>query len=261
MSSLIKNIWDNVKTPFRTTALVIALGLLPSSCKDNPRQEREPIKDLAYYHYNHLPHDEKDMYGNQTVAHTLEIKTYKDATMIDEKNGNIVQIRWGIPQSELGMLFDVKKTHAEFVYLDEVSSYQGWVEVFDNEYGISICKDQPCFLVDKKGRLRLIGDKDHYDRNLRRYKKELDHDAEIARAKAERNRQLYQERRQGWDDKQAAIVKDQNLQEREDTVPQITDIQVPSLAGDSVVADSFETSKVMSLQADTLRSDSLNQGR
>lgn len=205
-----ENVWNKIKMPLKAAATVACFGMLPSSCKDRV-QDKEPIKDMLYYYENNLPSEVSDMYGNHLIGKLVEIKVYQDAMMDDENSGDVVQMRWGVPQSDYQRDFDIEKTHAEYVYLDEKGNARGWIEVFDNEYGVSICKDQPCFMVDKNGCLRLIGNDEHYDCNLQRYKNEQKKKEMYERQRIENNKKKYYERRKNWDEKQADIVASQGF--------------------------------------------------
>lgn len=258
MNNTIKDLWNKVKTPLKMAAIVTTMGLLPSSCKKSDKNE--PIKDLGYYHSNHLPLEREDMYGNSIISHTVEIKIYKDETMMDEWNGSIVQIRWGIYKDELEKTFNNQKTHAEFVYLDDVSDNQGWIEVFDYN-GVSICKDQPCFLVGKDGRLRIIGDKKHYENNLNIYCARLKQEKEFARKAAERNKQRYREqykeKKRSWDSKQIEVMRSKGFDENGDTIADKTGHN-QRLSNDSIVKDSTNMQISTQIKTDTLIADSLN---
>ena len=256
-----KNVWNKIKTPLKVAATAVCFGMLPGSCKNKPQPEREPIKDMAYYYANNLPHDEIDMYGNHFQARLVEIKVYKDASMLDEKNGNIMQVRWGVPKSELNRNFDMQKTHAEYVFLDEVSSHKGWIEVFDNEYGVSVCKDQPCFLVDKNGRLLLVGNDQNYEYNMRRYKRERDEEQNAARLRIEKSRQQYRDKKQNWDRKQVDLMKSQGITDEDTTliaknVPPIAKIDSTAQKDTLSIRQPQSSIPVLS---DSIKADSINQ--
>jgi hypothetical protein len=58
-----------------------------------------------------------------------------------------------------------------------ITSYGGendraYIEVFENEFGVLISKDQPCFIVDSSNTLVYFGDADTFIKNMDRYVQE-----------------------------------------------------------------------------------------
>ncbi|MBP5352973.1 MAG: hypothetical protein J6Y91_04335 [Alphaproteobacteria bacterium] len=190
MKNLVKKIWDEVKQPAKFLTAVACFGLLPSSCRQESPDDERVTKDMLYYAQHDLPTEGEDMYKNSVQMKVVDIRVYDDATMTDKKGGKMYQMRWGIPAKNLPVA-EADKTHAAYVFLDESSTAKGWVEVYENKYGISIVKDQPCFLVDKKGHLRLIGDSTNYEQNISKYYNELLELQSRLRSRAEQNRHDY----------------------------------------------------------------------
>ena len=83
----------------------------------------------------------------------------------------ISQLRWGTPKEEMPEIYHGEKVFAKKVRLGDDNSTT-YIAVFENEYGIAISNDQPCFIVDQNNKLVYFGNKDTFQDNMNRYIKE-----------------------------------------------------------------------------------------
>lgn len=143
--------------------LPLAATLTMASCsKDNANGRQE---------YGLLASDsikESDYYGHVHVLKHVSINLYDDKSM---QPTQISQLRWGTPKEEMPKIYHGEEVFAKKVRLCNDSS-TSYIAVFENEYGIAISKDQPCFIVDQNNKLVYFGNKDTFRDNMKRYIKE-----------------------------------------------------------------------------------------
>ena len=264
MKNLVKKIWDDVKQPAKVLAAVACFGMLPSSCRRDNQKDEVRTKDMLYYAQHNIPIDGEDMYANPIRMKVLDIRVYDDATMENKKGGECYQMRWGIPASELSVE-PGEKTHAVYAFLDEIGNSKGWVEVYENKYGISVVKDQPCFIVDKKGYLRIVGDSTNYEPNMIKYYNDLIEAEKRMRYRAEQNRQEYYNQQTAWNNDLQEPTDENQITAPADSTLNDTNIYV--MPADSTVRDSAkyvitrdDSMYKKPVLTDSLTLDSMNSG-
>lgn len=202
----------------KNVALALALGSCMSGCKQKTPVKDNVIKDIAYYHETGETIARPDMFGHIANQKVVVFTVYKAADM---KEVRFEQMRWGTPAEDLPNAYHNEKTHSELIYISPASE-QGWVEVFVNQYGITVLKDQPCFAVGEDKKLVYIGDERSYDNSMRTYKQYLETKRKQTQTIAEKNEQHYRERQKRWDDKQlelaAAFETNDNVVKNTDSV-------------------------------------------
>ena len=144
--------------------LPLAATLTMASCsKDNAKNGRQEYGLLASDSIK-----ESDYYGRVHILKHVSINLYNDESMQPTK---ISQLRWGTPKEEMPEIYHGEKVFAKKVRLSNDNSTV-YIAVFENEYGIAISKDQPCFIVDQNNKLVYFGNKDTFRDNMNRYVKE-----------------------------------------------------------------------------------------
>lgn len=145
--------------------LPLAATLTVTACSgsgENKSEKRE---------YGLLAHDsirEHDYFGNSVTLKHVSINLYKDKKMTPS---GISQMRWGTPKEEMSNIYRGEKTFAKKVRYGGEED-MAYIEVFENEFGVLISKDQPCFIVDTHNTLVYFGDQDTFLSNMSRYVKE-----------------------------------------------------------------------------------------
>ena len=89
-------------------------------------------------------------------------------------------MRWGTPKEDMPEIYHGEKTFAKKVRYGGENDF-AFIEVFENEYGVLISKDQPCFIVDKHNTLVYLGNAETFNSNMQRYVSE--NNLEIAETK------------------------------------------------------------------------------
>ena len=110
---------------------------------------------------------DEDYFGRTVTLKHVSINLYKDRNM---KPTQISQLRWGTPKEEMPDIYHGEKTFAKKVRYGGVDDY-AYIEVFENEYGVLISKDQPCFIVDKHNTLVYFGNAETFSDNMYQYVK------------------------------------------------------------------------------------------
>jgi hypothetical protein len=118
--------------------------------------------------YGLLAHDsieDQDYFGRLVTLKHVSVNLYKDKKM---KPTHISQLRWGTPKEDMPEIYQGEKTFAKKVRYGGENDF-AFIEVFENEYGVLISKDQPCFIVDKHNTLVYLGNAETFNSNMHRY--------------------------------------------------------------------------------------------
>ncbi|MDO4162213.1 MAG: hypothetical protein Q4D80_04330 [Pseudomonadota bacterium] len=204
-----------------------------SSCT-NKEKAPEPVQDMLSLDYI----DDMDMYGNHVRLHKVSIPVYRDESMTDQGYG---QLLWGLDNNEnISAARAGEKTHAERYGMSEhdYESNKHYVEVYDD--GVLKANNS---LILVNGRIKVIGDEQHYTGNLNRRSIELKEARELIRAKNEEKRRNIERYRMQVKEAAAAdsiaqnSVENINFQEENGMV-----------SGDSVKIDTVATARSSSLK-------------
>lgn len=126
-----------------------------SSCNGGSNSEKEPVQDMLAL----KEVDGVDIFGNKLVLTKVNFPIYKSDEMIDDHRSLLF---WGLEPNEQAKRNSKENTHAEeFVYPN--GEVGGYVEVYDD--GV-LKANNSLVLID--GKIQVIGDKEHYERNLNR---------------------------------------------------------------------------------------------
>lgn len=106
-----------------------------------------------------------DYYGNPITLKHVQINVYDN---LEKEPTNVHLSRWGTPKEEMPEIYRGEDTFIKEVYAGEDGDKLG-IEVFRNQYGVLVSKDQPCFIVDASDQLVYMGDENTYAHNIKRY--------------------------------------------------------------------------------------------
>lgn len=144
--------------------LPLAATLSVAACSDGGNVKPQQESGL-------LAHDsitDQDYFGHSVTLKHVSVRLYNDKNLTPTK---ISQLRWGTPAEEMPDIYHGQKTFAKRVRYGGEND-RAYIEVFENEFGVLISKDQPCFIVDSSNTLVYFGDADTFIKNMDRYVQE-----------------------------------------------------------------------------------------
>lgn len=153
----------NLGRRIRQLAVVLpAAATLTTACQKG-QSARSDVERVCFWTQDSVWGD--DYYGNPVTLKHVQINVYDN---LDKEPTNVHLSRWGTPKEEMPEIYRGEDTRIKEVFVSEDGDKLG-IEVFQNQYGIWVSKDQPCFIVDTNDQLVYMGDENTYAHNIKRY--------------------------------------------------------------------------------------------